>query len=80
MVRCFPFLDETSESDVFLWTASTSTDGANGPNSKSLAGMDVEKLRGECTTCGPEMSLRWVMARENFEIAPFFTGNRCAGP
>ena len=25
---------------------------------------------------GPEMSLRWVTVRENFEIAPFFMGNR----
>ena len=47
--RCFPFLEETSERDQFWWTTSTSTDGANGLNCKSLAGLDVEKLRGEGT-------------------------------
>ena len=49
MVRCFPFLEETSERDEFWWTASTSTDGANGLNCKCLAGLDVEKLSGEGT-------------------------------
>ena len=72
MVRCFPFLEETFERDEFLGTASTSTDGANGLNRKSSAGLDVEKLRGEGTPCGPEVPLRWVMVRENFEIASFF--------
>ena len=49
MVRCFPFLEETSERDEHWWTAITSTDGANGSNRKSLAGLNVEKLRGEST-------------------------------
>ena len=49
MVRCFPFLEYTFERDDVWWTASTSTDGANGPNRKCLAGLGVEKLRGECT-------------------------------
>ena len=31
----------------FWWTRSTTPDGANGPNRKSLAGLDVEKMRGE---------------------------------
>ena len=47
MVRCFPFLEETSERGEFWWTASSSADGANGLNRKSLAGQGVEKLRGE---------------------------------
>ena len=51
---------------------STTPDEANGPNRKSLTGLDVEKLRGEDTPLGPEVSLRWVMNRENFEIAIFY--------
>ena len=39
-----------SERDEIYWTASASADGANGPNCKSLAGLDVEKLRGEGTS------------------------------
>ena len=46
--------------DDVWWTASTSTDGANGLNHKTLAGLCVEKLRGEGTPCGSEVSLRWV--------------------
>ena len=49
VVRCFPFLEETSEKDDFRWTASTSADGANGLNCKSLVGLGVEQLRGEGT-------------------------------
>ena len=45
----FPSRKETSERAEFWWTASTSIDGANGLNRKSLAGLDVEKLRGEGT-------------------------------
>ena len=50
MVRCFPFLEETSERDEIGWTASARADGANGLNGKSLAGLDVDKLRGEGTS------------------------------
>ena len=55
---------------------STTPDEANRLKRKSLTGLDVEKLRGQDTPLGPEVSLRWVMVRENFEIAPFFMGNR----
>ena len=48
-VRRYPFLVETSASGEFWWKASTTPDEANGPNRKSLAGLDVEKLRGEGT-------------------------------
>ena len=50
VVRCFPFLEETSERDDFWWTASASADDVNGLNRKSLAGRGVEKLRGEGTS------------------------------
>ena len=43
MVRCFPFLEETSEKDETWWAASAGADGANDLNSKSLAGVDAEK-------------------------------------
>ena len=36
--------------DAFWWTATANADGANGLNCKSLAGLDVEKLRGEGTS------------------------------
>ena len=49
MVPCSPILEETSEREEFWWTASRNTDGANGLDRKSLAGLDVEKLRGEDT-------------------------------
>ena len=49
-VRCFPFLEEVSERDDFWWTVSTSADGANGLNRKSLAGLGVEKFRGKGTS------------------------------
>ena len=71
MVRCFPFFVETSVRGEIWWTVSTTPDEANGPNRKSLTGLDVEKLRDEDTPLGPEVSLRWVMVRENFEIAIF---------
>ena len=38
--------------DAFWWTATANADGANGLNCKSLAGLDVEKLRDE-------VSLTW---------------------
>ena len=47
MVRPFPFSVETSARGEFRWTVSTTHDEANGPNCKSLTGLDVEKLRGE---------------------------------
>ena len=75
MVRRFPFFLETSARGEFWWTVSTTPDEGNGPNRKSLTGLNVEKLRGEDTPLGPEVSLRWVMVREKFEIAPFFMGN-----
>ena len=49
LVRCCPFLVETSARGEFWRTASTTPDEANGPNRKSLNGLDVEKLRGEGT-------------------------------
>ena len=49
MVRRYPFLVETSVRGEIYWTASTTPDEANGPNRKSLTGLDVEKLRGEGT-------------------------------
>ena len=43
----------------FWWTMSTTPDGANVPNRKSLTGLYVEKLRGEgsrpWTRCVAEM-------------------------
>ena len=72
LVCRFPFFVKTSARGEFWWSASKTCDKANGPNRKSLTALDVEKLRGEDTHLGPEMSLRWVMVRENFEIAPFF--------
>ena len=44
--RCLLFLGATSERDELYWTAIASADDANGLNCKSLAGPDVEKLRG----------------------------------
>ena len=76
MVCRSTFSVETSAKGEFWWTVSPNPDKANGPDRKSLTGLDVEKLRGEDTPLGPEMSLRWVMVREKFEIAPFFMGNR----
>ena len=49
-VRCFPFLEETSERDESWWTASASADGANAPYRQSLDCLDVKKLRGEGTS------------------------------
>ena len=49
MVRRYPFLVETSVRGEIWWTASTTPDETNGPNRKSLSGLDVEKLRGEGT-------------------------------
>ena len=47
MVRHYPFLVETSVRGEIRWTASTTPAKTNGPNRKSLTGLDVEKLRGE---------------------------------
>ena len=49
VVRCFPFLEGMSERGDFRLTASENADNANGPNCMFLAGLDVEKLRGEGT-------------------------------
>ena len=49
MVRRYPFLVETSVRSEVWWTASTTPDETNGPNRKSLTGLDVEKLCGEGT-------------------------------
>ena len=66
MVRRFPFLEETSEKIETWWTERASTDNANGPNRKTLTGLNVENVRGDGTPYGPEMSLRWVMVRTFF--------------
>ena len=49
MVRRYPFLVETSVRGEIWGTASTTPDETNGPNRKSLTGLDVEKLRGQGT-------------------------------
>ena len=49
MVHRYPFLVETSVRGEIWWTASTTPDETNGPNHKSLTGLDVEKLLGEGT-------------------------------
>ena len=49
MVRRYSFLVATSVRSEIWWTASTTPDKTNGPNRKSLTGVDVEKLRGEGT-------------------------------
>ena len=46
-VRRFPFLVETSARGEIRWTERTTPNEANGPNRKSLAGLVMEKLRGE---------------------------------
>ena len=45
-VRRFPFLVETSARGEIWWTERKTPNEANGPNRRSLAGLDVEKLRG----------------------------------
>ena len=67
---------ETSARGEIWWTERTTPDKATGPNRESLAGLDVEKLRGDDAPLGPEMSIRWVMVRENFEIALIVIRNR----
>ena len=62
-MECRSSMFPISRGDVLRWTASTSTDGANGANRKSLTGLDVEKLRGEGTPCGQEVSLRSWFAK-----------------
>ena len=46
-VRRLPFLVETSARGEIWWTERTTPNEANGPNRKSLAGLDMEKMRGE---------------------------------
>ena len=46
-VRQFPFLVETSARGEIWWTERTTPNEANGLNRRSLAGLDMEKLRGE---------------------------------
>ena len=46
-VRRFPFLVETSARGANWWTERATLDEASGPNRRSLAGLDMEKLRGE---------------------------------
>ena len=46
-VRRFPFLVETSARGETWWTERTTPNEATGPNRRSLAGLDVEKLLGE---------------------------------
>ena len=46
-VRKFPFLVETSAMGEIWWTERTTPYKANGLNRRSLAGLDMEKLRGE---------------------------------
>ena len=65
-VRRCPFFVETSARGEFWWTASTTPDKANSPNRKSLTGLVVEKLRGEDTPLGPEVSLRYVASDQRF--------------
>ena len=46
-VRRFPFLVEASARGESWWTERTTSNEANGPNCRSLVGLDMEKLRGE---------------------------------
>ena len=49
VVRCYPFLEETSEREDFERTASANASDANGLIRKCLAVLGVEKLLGEGT-------------------------------
>ena len=49
MARRYPFVVERSVRGEIWWTASTTPGKTNGPNRKSLTGLDVEKQRGEGT-------------------------------
>ena len=51
-VRQFPFLVETSARGQIWWAERKTPNEANGPNRRSLAGLDMEKLRGEGASPG----------------------------
>ena len=75
-VLLLPFLVETFPRHGFWRTASASTGGVSGPNRASLAGIDVEKMRGEGAPPLARSVNQMAHVCEIFKSAPLSTGNR----
>ena len=71
-VRRFPFLVETSARGEILWTERTTPDKANGLNRRSLAGLDMEKLRGKDAPPGNAFERRKRRFLQKGRIFVFF--------